>query len=144
MLIDSLEKVIPWMFALDNTSYSLWLTIYLKPLKEYNPANIRLGEDVLKTSSRCLQCNIFCLPRRLEDVLKTSWRHLENVLKTSWGRLQDVFKRSWKTKSVTLKTSWRRRGKQEMFAGNEPLLLFVEKRQFFNQKKQWLNNITYH
>ena len=73
MFIDSLEKVIPWMFALDSTSYSLWLTIYLKPLKEYNPANIRLGEDVLKTSSRRLQdvfsVTFLCLPRRLEDII---------------------------------------------------------------------------
>ena len=39
------------------------------------PANIRLGEEVLKTSSRRLQdvfsVTFFCLPRRLEDVLKT-------------------------------------------------------------------------
>ena len=39
------------------------------------PANLRLGEDVLKTSSRRLQdvfsVTFFCLPRRLEDVLKT-------------------------------------------------------------------------
>ena len=72
MLIDSLEKVIPWMFALDNTSYSLWLTIYLKPLKEYNPANIRLGEDVLKTSSR-----------RLQDVFSVTFFVFQDVLKTS-------------------------------------------------------------
>ena len=55
------------------------------------PANIRLGEDVLKMS----------------------WRRLENILgrriaNTSWRRLQDDFKRSWKTKSVTLKTASRR------------------------------------
>ena len=39
------------------------------------PANIRLGEDVLKTYWRRLQdvfsVTFFCLPRRLEDVLKT-------------------------------------------------------------------------
>ena len=99
-----------------------------------NTANIRLSEDVLKTSSRRLQCNIFCLPRRLEDIIarrlaNTSWRRLEDVLKTSWRclarrledilgrciadtswrRLEDVFKRSWKTKNVTLKTSWKTR-----------------------------------
>ena len=27
---------------------------------------------------------------------------------------------------------------------NKPLQLFIEKRQFFNQKKQWINNIIYH
>ena len=49
-----------------------------KLLRQFNssiPANIRLGEDVLKTSSRRLQdvfsVTFFCLPRRLEDVLKT-------------------------------------------------------------------------
>ena len=75
----------------------------------------------------------FCLPRRLKEVLKTSWRHncktsCKHVLKTSWRRLarrlenilgrriankswrclEDVFKRSWKTKGVTLKASSRR------------------------------------
>ena len=69
MLIDSLEKVIPWMFPLDNTSDSLWLTIYLKPLKEYNPANIRLGEDVLRTSSR-----------RLQEVLEDEKCYAEDVV----------------------------------------------------------------
>ena len=38
-----------------------------------DPANIRLGEDVLKTSSRRLQdvfsVTFFCLPRRLEDII---------------------------------------------------------------------------
>ena len=45
------------------------------------PANIRLGEDVLKTSSRRLQdifsVTIFCLPRRLEDIIA---RRLEDIL----------------------------------------------------------------
>ena len=54
-------------------------------------------EDVL-TSSTCLQRNNFHLPRRLEDVLKTSskdvlktsWRHLEDEKLLRWRRLQDV------------------------------------------------------
>ena len=33
------------------------------------------------------------MPRRLEDVLKTSSRRLQNVLKTSSKRLEDVFAR---------------------------------------------------
>ena len=83
----------------------------------------RFGGDVLKTSWRRLQCNIFCLIRCLENVLKTS---CEVILKTSWKRLEDVFGRriantSWRRlgrrKIVTLKTSWRRLGKQEMFVG---------------------------
>ena len=65
---------------------------------------------IFKTSWRCLQ-DVFA--RRLEDVLKTSWRHLENVLKTSWRRLENVLKTSWrrmdKTNILVLtKTSWRR------------------------------------
>ena len=77
----------------------------------------------MKTSWRCFE-NV--LARRLEDVLKTSWRRLENVLKTSWRRiaktnilvltktswrrLEDVF---WRRKAkanifVLIKTSWRR------------------------------------
>ena len=91
------------------------------------PANIRLGEDVLKTSSRRLQCNIFLSSKTswrhncktsCKHVLKTSWRHncktsYKHVLKTSWRRFRKtyrkyVLKTSWKTKSVTLKTSSRR------------------------------------
>ena len=75
---------------------------------------------VLKTSSRRLQhmsstrlqhvfsVAILRLPRRLEDVLKTSWRRLEEVLKTSWKTkncyAEDVLKTSWRH---VLKTSWR-------------------------------------
>ena len=36
----------------------------------FNPANIRLGEDVLKSSCRRLEdVTLFCLPRRLEDII---------------------------------------------------------------------------
>ena len=81
------------------------------------PANIRLGEDVLKTSSRRLQDII---ARRLEYVLKkTSW-------KTSWRRFWKTFckcvlKMSWKRPEDVLEDKkmlrWRRLGKQEMFSG---------------------------
>ena len=59
------------------------------------PAIIRLGEDVLKTSSRRLQCNIFLSS-------KTSWRRLAN---TSWRRLEDILGRrianmSWRHRNV--------------------------------------------
>ena len=106
------------------------------------PANIRLGEDVLKTSSRRLQdvfsVTFFCLPRRLEDALKTSWRHncntsCKHVLKTSWRRLEDILGR--RTANTledekcyaedVFKTSWRRLGKQEMFAGLTLTYLFT-------------------
>ena len=78
-----------------------------------NPANIRLDEDVLKTSWRRLSSSFsedvfktswsrrICLPqpyvfrRRLQDVFKTSWsRPIYScwlyVLKTSSRRLRDV------------------------------------------------------
>ena len=98
------------------------------------PANIRLGEDVLKTPWSRLEdvfsVTFFCLPRRLEDIIarrlantswkrledvlmtswKTSWRRLESVLKTSLRRLEDVLgkriaNRSWRRKIA--KTSWK-------------------------------------
>ena len=54
--------------------------------------------------------------RRLEDVLRTSWRRFEEVLKTSWRRLedflkmilQDILKTFWRRLEDVLKTSWRR------------------------------------
>ena len=93
-----------------------------------DPANIRLDEDVLKTSLRRLSSS------SSEDVFKTSWRRLdqdeyvclsltssEDVFKTSWSRpiysswlyvfktssrrFQDVFKTSCKN---VFKTSSRR------------------------------------
>ena len=115
------------------------------------PANIRLGEDVLKTSSRHNCKTSFW--RRLENILKkaswkhvlktswkAAWRRLENVLKASCEdvlktfledvleiRLEEVLKTSCKTKNCyaehVLKTSWRRLGKQEMFAGYVPLII---------------------
>ena len=81
------------------------------------PANIRLGEDVLKTSS---VWHFFVF----QDVLKTSWRHncktsCKHVLKMSWRRLEDVLKTSSrhfrKTYSkYVLKKSWRRLGRRKV------------------------------
>ena len=75
---------------------------------------------VLKTSWRRLQdmswrslqhvfsVTILRLPRRLEDVFKTSARRLQDVFKTSWKTkncyVEDVFKTSWRH---VLKKSWR-------------------------------------
>ena len=92
-----------------------------------NPANIRLGEDVLKTSSRRLQEDIISRHlrrhlsktswKRFEDVYerhlaKTSWRRLgrQNIItrKTSSRRLQDVLKMSRKTRSVCWKVLTKR------------------------------------
>ena len=59
------------------------------------PANIRLDEDVLKTSF----VFVFVSRRRLQDVFKTSWARpiylsWPYVFKTSSRRFQDVFKTS--------------------------------------------------
>ena len=58
-------------------------------------------EDVLETSWRRLQGNIFCFIRCLENVLKTSCKE---ILKTSWRNFEDVFGRR------IANTSWRRLG----------------------------------
>ena len=106
-------------------------------LKMGYPANIRLDEEVLKTSFAfvfrrrlqdvliktsifvlviCLQ-DVFktfsrrlqdVLPRCLQDVFKTSSRHLQDVLKTSSRRLQNVFKTSSRRLQDVFKTFSRR------------------------------------
>ena len=107
------------------------MCVIFEPVSTH-PANIRLGEDVLKTSWRCLQCNIFLSSktswRRLEDIIarrlaNTSWRRLEDVLgrriaNTSWRRLEDVLEDEKCYAEDVFKTSWRCLGKQEMFAGH--------------------------
>ena len=70
-------------------------------------------------SSRRLQdvfsVTIFCLPRRLQDILKTSCK---NVLKTFSRRICKMSsRRLGRRKIVTLKTSSRRLEDQQMFAG---------------------------
>ena len=101
----------------------------------------RRFEDVLKTSWRCLE-DVFA--RRLEDVLKTSWRRLEDVwtrriywswprrlkdvLKTSFedvwliriyssssGRLEDVF---WRQDERSLQDVFKTSSSRRMFAGH--------------------------
>ena len=75
-----------------------------------------LTEDVFKTSSRRLQCNIFLSSktswRRLEDIIarrlaNTSWRHLGRRKALRWRRLE-VLKTSWKTRNVCW-VKWRNR-----------------------------------
>ena len=67
----------------------------------------RRTEDVLKTHSRRLQCNIFLSCKTYgKYVLKASSRRLQEVLEDEKCYTEDVFK-----------TSWRRLRKQEMFAG---------------------------
>ena len=77
------------------------------------------SRHVFKTSSRRLQdvfsLIIFCLPRRLQDVFKTS---LQDVFKTSSKRLGRRKIVTLKTSSRhVLKTSSRRLENQQMFAG---------------------------
>ena len=57
----------------------------------------RSWRHLCKTSWRRLQ-------RRLQNVLKTSWRCLEDILKTSWKRLEDALKMFLQD---VLKTSWK-------------------------------------
>ena len=66
-----------------------------------NPANIHLGKDVLITSWRRLQFNIFCQTSSRRVCKTSSWRLLVN---TSWRRLGDPLKTSCKH---VLRTSWR-------------------------------------
>ena len=71
---------------------------HMYQIRKRDPANIcwswKRLQHVFKTSLRRLQhvfsVTILRLPKRLEDVLKTSWRHLgrrlEDVLKTLWRK----------------------------------------------------------
>ena len=76
-----------------------WKNFNHKTLPSKHSSWWRRVEDVLKTSWRCLQWTFFCFPRRPAD---TSWRHLEDVLKTSWRHLVKKF---WKRPGDVLKTS---------------------------------------
>ena len=76
-----------------------WKNFNHKTLPSKHSSWWRRVEDVLKTSWRCLQWTFFCFPRRPAN---TSWRHLEDVLKTSWRRLVKKF---WKRPGDVLKTS---------------------------------------
>ena len=66
---------------------------YIAIFPDTCPANIRLDEDVV------VKTNIFVLAIRLQDVLP---RRLQDVLKTSSKRLQDVLKKVFKTSSRRL------------------------------------------
>ena len=77
------------------------------------------SKHVLKTSSTRLQHNSFCLPRRLEDILKTSWQmkncYTEDVFKTSWRHVLRSFGRhAWETFwRHVLKTTWSHLGDKQ-------------------------------
>ena len=56
----------------------------------------------------------FCLPRRLEDIIprrlaNASWRRVEDVLKTSWRYFRKTKSVTLKTSQNVLKTSWKTR-----------------------------------
>ena len=111
----------------------LWLLLHIKPHRKLfsiffstfekvgSPLIDNIYKKICRTSRSCrrLQCNIFCLPRRLEDLLKT---YLQDVLQTFWEdvlqiRLEDVLKTSSRGLGRWKVLRWRRLGKQEMFAG---------------------------
>ena len=119
------------------TTLSRYYSFRKRFTRHGNPANIRLDEDVLKTSWRHLQRNNFLSfktswrrrltdtsSRRLEEtswrrlaktfwrrLWKRSWKHvLEDVLKTSWKRLEDVSRKRFEDVfgRGLANTSWRR------------------------------------
>ena len=62
------------------------ISSFLEVLYKRDPANICWSWRRLQ---HVFSITILCLPRLLEDVLKTPWRHLA---KTSWRRPEDVLK----------------------------------------------------
>ena len=105
-----------------------------------NPANIRLDEEVWKTSfvfvfwrrlqDVLIKTNMFALALRLQDVFKTSWsrpiysswlyvfkkssRRFQDVFKTSSRCFEDVFKMSSKHLQDLFKASSRRLGRRKI------------------------------
>ena len=87
------EQGVPWhsgnyrvyIYSKTNT----WHDVNIQSISF--PENIPLGEDVLKSSWRRLQCNIFLSSKNSsKHNCKTSCKH---VLKTSWKRAEDVLRR---------------------------------------------------
>ena len=84
--------------------YSSWPYVFKTFSRRLQDVLPRRLQDVFKTSSNVL-------PRRLQRVFKTSWRRLQNVFKTSSRCLQDVFKTYWRRLQEVFKTSSRRLAK---------------------------------
>ena len=127
----NLWKTLASMSELDTEDLveDRWRTLLSGTIKKH-PANIRLDEDVLKTSWRRLssspsediliKTNMFTLAlclqrtssRRLQDqnicLGYTSSRCIRDVFKTSSRRLQDIFKKSSRHLQDVFKTSSRR------------------------------------
>ena len=98
-----------WLTVDRMTSFSneIWATRITWNIKcRQNPSKHHLGEGVLKTSWRRLQCNIFLSSKTSSrNNCKTcSWRRLEDVLGDKkmlrWRRFQEILKTSWKTRNV--------------------------------------------
>ena len=105
MIKNAFHFTLKVIFVLKISKFLIWLFGHV-------PANIRLDEDVFKTSwsrriyspysyvfTRRLQevfikITIFVLVIRLQDVFKTFSKHLQDVFKMFRKRLQDVFKTS--------------------------------------------------
>ena len=122
-------KKIFWSFCCLRCLFKILLDkSYRKNTSQKTFILVNTCEDILKTSWRCLQCNIFLsLPRYLEDLLKDVLKmscedvlkkYLEDILQT---RLEDVLQVSCKMKNCyvedVFETSSRHLGKQEMFTG---------------------------
>ena len=85
------QKVLDFPKELDITDFDAsqeWLDHWKN---RHNPANIRLGEDVLKAYF------LFFLRKRLEEVLKKSW------LKPTYSPWSYVFR--WRLQDILIKTN---------------------------------------
>ena len=89
MIKNAFHFTLKVIFVLKISKFLIWLFGHV-------PANIRLDEDVFKTSwsRRIYSPDSYVFRRRLQDVSKTSSRHLQDVFKMFRKRLQDVFKTS--------------------------------------------------
>ena len=109
-----------WGFPLRVSSADV-IKLPIKYLLVFKTCWRRLQDMSWRRLQHVFSVTIFCLPRRLEDVLKTSWKtkncYAEDVLKTCLEEvlrtcledflktcLEDVLKTSWRH---ILKTSWR-------------------------------------
>ena len=96
------EREKSWQCQLfTNTHPSKHLLVFKKSWR-------RLQDMSWKRLQHVFSVTIFCLPRCVEYIMKTSWRRLEEVFKTFWKTkncyAEDIMKMSSRH---VLKTSWR-------------------------------------
>ena len=101
-----------------NNNSLTWWHVLKTSWRYLSKTSLRFLEDVLKTSSECIEDFLKMFWRRFyktswRGLGKASWRSLEDVLKTSSKRLEDVLKTSWRRMAKTnilflTETSWRR------------------------------------